>query len=1734
MDQYGERYKHEHLMKWTDKSIAEMRKYIANAKELYFLSTYANEMYTFIICMQFFHCKSSIFPRVIFRYELFPGIVSVFGNLFLLNDFDEVEDLSTLMCANKHAYFCNSTFRKLLSVRFTYDMPSVVEIQQMRNILMPLISKQLKLNEELNFICVFNIIYRFSLLCKKNCIKLVVLLIAGAMTKLDKLIAARRSKKPSDNQPSLITSSENVSIDTNSKIKRKPNLIRDIINAKKSAQPKSTIINAPEDKISNLKIWESKNVEINDAKINVDDSDKNMDSDRVNEIVNRLNKNYYNSIDSTIEIEEQKIDNYHSIFKKVLDDLPDVNINESVMKDENETPDSIIDEKDPELLLSDTEDDNDKFDIFYCNKKSSPKIRILSQNKNIPLNSFEKDQSFCKKNGGTETSDNYDNLFCAFDLINDLEMKNVAKSIESIATNICDNVDTEIVVNTRSKLNNVPNVDSKYSESEVVKILESFNDAPEPIRSMPSAPQPCQDNIENFIDDLCKPKLMIHSKYGKPPSLWPVLKSAYFTKFILNKLDDLKINTPTSSQKIVWPSVMRGRNTLLVGPANSGKTLGFLVPLCNLIYETDYDELPSSHGPIAWIVCPTHATAIFLEKTCRRLLADATNVSVLRIDNSADDGIIINSLLEGCTILISTPALLKFINRELNLERLLYLMFCDTDVLNERFYTEIEQIFSICMNRLHQDLKLQFIADSRTWCDLMSVFAHSVSNPLNVIDDFQEGLLCSKVSIKALFVDSSNKQTELKDYLDHLDIKKVIIMCESDDEILKIDDDIDHTKCHVFKVLNHMPLDKYIEVANHWRNYPNGSNQLILLVCDSGLINLNIDDAECLIHYSIPPMFSTFQRRFSTIVNKLTPTWIEGNNTPPHVTVFITEANQMQLPKLVNFLDRCGVKLDEKIMGMSESLKHLRDVQKAELSVHLCNELLSFGSCSDIRNCNSRHSIVPKFDGPEDWLPRSGFINFEIIQIHDVCHYSARLISYIKTDGTKVEMKQNYLDLAIKMSLYFAKEENKVPVTNMNPGDHCVAEIKTNQFSRCKIVKILSEDMSKKINVTVDLIDLNKKISIDSNSIFELPKQFQDVQNYMVQIRLVGIVPVDKDVVWSATDISKIKSLFSELGEQISMQGKIVLSLNHILWLDSVQCVQNLSICDQIAVRVNLKNYILDNNIGITNPNHLPSLYKICDAKLIELPNYNFCKKVQVKKPEEKLPDPQWAFIESDKFSEVYFSTGINPDKFYVRIVKWESCLKSLEKDIAKHVANFTKSVEDLSVDIGRYYLAKHSDGTFNRCRIDKIDCAETSVIEYTCFFVDYGDFGCVEKSDILPLTPRLITQLPFQAIECKLVGIKPISNEWDQSANDFMLEFCFDSEEGEVLKVLCAKEMYSEKAEITGGLKSAVFIFDPYSQSNESFNDLYISKNLGKILSADAHYLNESIEDMEKYLIEFSNRNCDDESLENDIVENNLFTDLNSYEAPENVYTDSMLDNFEIDDDFYSSDDDWDCTFTKEDFVNLKESTMKIVEVPNNTTSSNIDEYFGSNKQLEKISECDENIGVINVGENKLISKPVSVIEVPSHKTPFVRWSQTNDKIIVKIDLVGVDSYSMIINNASLIFECILKDTQYKLDLDLFGCVDKEKCSHTCHGLYVCVKLVKPWENIWPTLLKTTIKLPWLQYEFNDVDNDLEREEDDERNKIKKKQEILDLLKKADYEEGSDEDDDDFEIEGFIEILES
>lgn len=180
------------------------------------------------------------------------------------------------------------------------------------------------------------------------------------------------------------------------------------------------------------------------------------------------------------------------------------------------------------------------------------------------------------------------------------------------------------------------------------------------------------------------------------------------------------------------------------------------------------------------------------------------------------------------------------------------------------------------------------------------------------------------------------------------------------------------------------------------------------------------------------------------------------------------------------------------------------------------------------------------------------------------------------------------------------------------------------------------------------------------------------------------------------------------------------------------------------------------------------------------------------------------------------------------------SRFEHLQKDVQKALKKPFYPTE-FKVALNGCYLAKDPEGT-DYCRV-KV----TSINEQTadCFYVDYGDQQFVNISQLKFLSNELITQLPFQVIECRLFGVNPTLDLWSPEAVDILYEYCFEPGT-DFFRTLYSVISKKETARLTGGEKYAVVLMDMTNSKPVMINSIMIECGLG--VAADSEDLNREL----------------------------------------------------------------------------------------------------------------------------------------------------------------------------------------------------------------------------------------------------------------------------------------------------
>ena len=324
--------------------------------------------------------------------------------------------------------------------------------------------------------------------------------------------------------------------------------------------------------------------------------------------------------------------------------------------------------------------------------------------------------------------------------------------------------------------------------------------------------QNCQSN--KFIlchgDKGCRKIKPILSIDGFPKS---------FSKILKQILHRRKVYTATKIQEYLWPIVSSTYSVVVIGPKDSGKSYGYLIPMVDILIRTmDESRLKfkniSSASPFAIILCPSWKVVLQTEevlKILERELKNATGQNAsqpprtLAIYEAEDKLKHSVALINGCQILITTPpSLLRMMKLHTNenscqgttiimkLDMCSHIVFENADECFEKFDDEIAQIMSeykssrikekVNRAQTKEDSSIemfdQIIVTSRTWCDSIDKFVKKFVagpekvGPYFVFCDYLEAAVYGRVKMASyLLKDERSKLEMVKNIVRSYDLK---------------------------------------------------------------------------------------------------------------------------------------------------------------------------------------------------------------------------------------------------------------------------------------------------------------------------------------------------------------------------------------------------------------------------------------------------------------------------------------------------------------------------------------------------------------------------------------------------------------------------------------------------------------------------------------------------------------------------------------------------------------------------------------------------------------------------------------------------------------------------------------------------------------------------------------------------------------------------------------------------
>lgn len=300
-------------------------------------------------------------------------------------------------------------------------------------------------------------------------------------------------------------------------------------------------------------------------------------------------------------------------------------------------------------------------------------------------------------------------------------------------------------------------------------------------------------------------------------------------------LSNFGITALNEMQKAALEAILEPQDVVLLSPTGSGKTLGFLLPVLQLLST-------ETEGVQVLILVPSRELSIQIEKVFKQM---GTQFKINCCYGGHSVRIEENNLLEPPAVLVGTPGRIAHHLRKHNVHvrdtQILILDEFDKS-LELGFKDEMEYIVHQC-NRLEK----RILTSATSLDEIPDFVGLQKSKTLKFTTEHQE--MESKLELKQVLVPGDDKLETLMLLLGKLGSKSTIVFCNHRDTVSRISEQL--RRYHIDHAIYHGGMEQ-IEREKALIRLRNGSVHF-LITTDLASRGLDIPEIEAIVHYHLPP-----------------------------------------------------------------------------------------------------------------------------------------------------------------------------------------------------------------------------------------------------------------------------------------------------------------------------------------------------------------------------------------------------------------------------------------------------------------------------------------------------------------------------------------------------------------------------------------------------------------------------------------------------------------------------------------------------------------------------------------------------------------------------------------------------------------------------------------------------------------------------------------------------------------
>ncbi|XP_048509268.1 putative ATP-dependent RNA helicase TDRD12 isoform X1 [Athalia rosae] len=700
-------------------------------------------------------------------------------------------------------------------------------------------------------------------------------------------------------------------------------------------------------------------------------------------------------------------------------------------------------------------------------------------------------------------------------------------------------------------------------------------------------------------------EILIHSNTVWCEQLNSV-SEARFPENVHKALRSLSISRLMRLQRYVWPAIIKGFNVVAVNSPKSGKTYSYLVPLVSSVAASKKNmKVCGVNGPLTLIVCASCSDVVQIFEACTKLLEDYDGIKILAAYNGIKEKSLMAKIYNGCEILIAMAPyltrLIKYDRKLLNFNRLMHLVFDEADIILDKYHNSLGEILKFAgltsgRRSTAQGVRpLQIIAVARHWTPLLELLVRGfIKDPYVCIGSFMEAVVYASLKPKLIICHKNHKAAMVIELLDNRwPLFKTVIACATTNEARELNKFLKSASIPTLLADDDMIFTAIRGVKETWAAGISG--EYSVLVCtDSTVPELNIRDAEWLIHYSLSSSTKTqFFYRFSMLTNIISRRIRTKQILTPKFILMVDESNETQLRTVITIMRRLKTRLPSATEAYLEKI--FLATEMAKTNFPLCYHVKAFGVCRQKDSCKNRHCVIPTVDRLTTSIKVGDSVRLVITYVHDASHYSARITEYTRMGSTeRVPFSfREFADLTVNMQKYFSNPTSRRYANPVNVGDICAVEETLGNYKRVEVLSIIDETSFNMPVVNVRFIDDGDVSSLKAYQLLQLPENLARWPSHIVEVYLTGIVPFDDEPTWSPyANTIAYKWLRHKLANT-SMSytiAKVQFHIGNTLWVDKFEVRHKLENGYPDLTECSLKATLIHQKCAIENTNHLQNL----------------------------------------------------------------------------------------------------------------------------------------------------------------------------------------------------------------------------------------------------------------------------------------------------------------------------------------------------------------------------------------------------------------------------------------------------------------------------------------------------------------------------------------------------------------